>query len=164
MNLQDAVNQSANQPAVGESLILVGSLEKDAGTEKVRIYPNPTNRNQYIILDAETVDGDVVDVTDAFRKQSPELRNSIFSVPVKKGSSFQLVTALTIKVENIAALSKLSVDQLGGGGCSCQHGATNRASCQYRECTTVKGGSYSCREPGPDGHWYCSTCCLVAAK
>jgi hypothetical protein len=165
MKLQDAINQSANQPALGDSLIIVGSLEKDTGTEKVRIYPNPTSRSQYILLDAASVDGDVVDVTDAYRKQSPGLRSSIFSIPVKKGSTFQLITELNVKVEDIAALSKLSVDQRGGGGCSCKQGATNLGSCYSAECTTVGGYTFPCIERGTDGNLYCSHCCAwIAAK
>lgn len=161
MKIQDAINQSANEPAPGEALIVVGSLEKDAGTEKVRVYPEPTNRTRYILLDVESVDGDIVDLTEAYRKRSPALRTSIFSVPVKKGSTFQLIAVTDVKVEDVAALSKLSIDQMGGGRCSCKTPASASASgCQYGPCTTVEGVTYSCKE-GTGDFYYCSNCCVA---
>lgn len=165
MKIQDAIDQAATEPAPGETLIIVGSLEKDTGTEKVRIYPEPTNRTRYILLDVESVDGDIVDLTEAYRKRSPALRTSIFSVPVKKGSTFQLIAAMDVKVEDIAALSKLSIDQLGGGRCSCKPGLRASAieGCSYGPCTTVGGESFSCSEGSGDFR-YCSNCCVAVTN
>ena len=160
MKLQDAIDRSANEPAPGDALIIVGSVEKDTGTEKVRVYPEPANRTRYILLDPESVDGDIVDLTEAFRKRSPALRTSIFSVPVKKGSTFQIINAVDVKVDDVAALSRLSIDQLGGGGCSCKSGARASGGCQYGPCTTVAGETYSCSEGSGDFR-FCSSCCVA---
>ena len=162
MKLQDAIDRSANEPAPGDALIIVGSVEKDIWTEKVRVYPEPANRTRYILLDVESVDGDIVDLTDAYRKRSPSLRTSIFSVPVKKGSTFQIINSVDVKVDDVAALSKLSIDQLGGGGCSCKSGANASYGCYGGQCTTVAGEIYPCKE-GSGEFTFCSNCCVAVA-
>jgi hypothetical protein len=158
MNIEDAMNKVKNQPNQGETLHVVGSIEKDADGGKIRVYPDPYDMSRYVLIDPQSIAGEVLDITEHRRQTNPSQRNLVFSVPVRKGAEIQIVSVITIPVTDVAKLRRLSLDQ--SGRCSCKDGSVMR-SCHFSECTTVGGENYDCWEDGDDGLKYCSGCCYV---
>jgi hypothetical protein len=161
MNIDDALSHAAKQPNQGEALLVVGSIEKDAGSGKVRVYPDHFDKSRYVLIDPQSIAGDVLDITEHVRRSHPSQRNLVFSVPVRKGAEIQIVSMATISVTDVARMSMLSLDQSAGCECTCNgEGPTPR--CLTGRCVSVGGGEYKCSEILEDGHRYCSGCCLIA--
>ena len=63
MNIDEAVDQASREPLQGEVLNVIGSIEKDP-SGKVRVYPDPHDMSRYVLIDSESVSGEVLNVTD----------------------------------------------------------------------------------------------------
>jgi hypothetical protein len=164
MNIEDAVNQASRTPIKAEALNVIGSIEKDAGSGKVRVYPDPYNMSRYVLIDPESVAGDVLDVTEHARRLNPSRRNPVFSVPVRKGAEIEIVSVTKVTITDVAKMRRLSLNQSGCCGCSPEgEGEVARArGCHIGGCTTVEGASYDCWENW-EGYVLCSGCCLIAS-
>jgi hypothetical protein len=55
MNIEDAMNKVKNQPNQGETLHVVGSIEKDADGGKIRVYPDPYDMSRYVLIDPQSI-------------------------------------------------------------------------------------------------------------
>ncbi len=164
MNINEALDLANQEQNPQETLNVIGTIEGDP-QGKIRIYPDPYDLSRYVIVEAQSVTGDVLDVTEHARREDPSRRGRVFSVPVAKGAEIQIVAVKTIMITNVAKMRFLSLDQSGGCGCSGEGTGHHRDSgCTIGACTTVGGGQYDCSERSEDGLVYCSGCCLIAAK
>jgi len=177
MTIDEALNQASQEPSLRETLPVVGNIERDSAS-KVRVYPDPYDLSRYVIVDPQSVDGEVVDVTEHARAEDPSRRGPVYAVPVRKGAEIQIVSVKTITVTDVGRMRFLSLNQSGArrrdagaahhccGGCG-GHGdpiARLPIGCASASCTTVGGTTYSCTDTDPDtGLVYCSGCCLVVA-
>lgn len=163
MNIHEAVDLASRQPGPHETLNVVGAIEGEAGG-KVRVYPDPSDLSRYVLVDPESVAGEVLDVTEHVRRANPSRRGPVFSVPVRKGAEIQIVSVKTVAITDVAKMQFLSLNQSGGCGCTEKgEGHQRSGGCTIGKCITVGGDYYDCSEPWED--WVlCSGCCLVAVK
>ena len=161
MNINEALDLASQEPDPQEALNVVGTIE--AGLQgTIRVYPDPYDLSRYVIVDQQSVTGDVLDVTDHARRENPSRRGRVFSVPVAKGTEIQIVAVKTIAITNVAKMRFLSLNQSGGCGCSGESAGHHRDSgCVTGDCTTVGGVTYECSEQSEDGLNYCSRCCVA---
>jgi hypothetical protein len=165
MNIEEAVKQADGFRLDGEVLNVVGSLEKDPGG-KVKVYPDPYNMSHYVLVDPDSVAGEVLDVTEHARRTNPSRRGPVFSVPVGKGAKIQIVSVTTVTITDVAKMRFLSLNQ-SGCGCGCSgkgetgEGKTRMNGCTIGNCITIEGFSYDCWETW-EGLRLCSGCCLIA--
>jgi hypothetical protein len=178
MNIDDAVSKAKeHKPEAGEVLRLVGRIEEDATPGKLRVYPSLTSSSAYVVIEKASVKGDVLDLTESLRERNPAQQDSVFSVPVEKGTTIEFVTRKTIEITDPATQRNLAADQRpvgrpvakSGGDCGCGCGgakqpeATHYATdggCHQGSCGTVSGETYPCYEGS--GEWtFCSGCCVA---
>jgi hypothetical protein len=163
MNIEEAVNQASGFRSVDEVLHVVGNIEKDPGG-KVRVYPDPYNMSQYVLVDPQSVAGEVLDVTEHARRTNASRRGPVFSVPVGKGATIQIVSVTSVTITDISKMRYLSLNQ-SGCGCSgkgerAADGATEGSGCTAGNCTTLSGETYPCSETW-GGAVLCSGCCVA---
>jgi hypothetical protein len=165
MNIDEALKQAGRESPLRETLPVVGNIEREP-TGKVRVYPDPYDLSRYVLLDPDSVDGEIVDVTEHARSQDPSRRGPVYAVPVRKGAEIQIVSVTTVAVTDVGRMRFLSLNQSGGCGCGGRGDKERRGGgCQIGHCTTVGGGQYDCFEDDPGtGLIYCSGCCLIAAQ
>jgi hypothetical protein len=164
MNINAALDLANPGQNPQETLNVVGTIEGDP-QGKIRVYPDPFDLSHYVVIDAQSVDGEVLDVTEHARREDPSRRGHVFSVPVAKGAQIQIVSVKTIAVTDVAKMRFLSLDQSGGCGCSGEGAGHHRDSgCVTGECTTVGGVTYECSERSEDGLNYCSRCCVAVTE
>jgi hypothetical protein len=162
MNIHEAADMAGEQPAAQETLNVVGEIERDSGG-KVRINPDPFDFSHYVLVDPESVYGEVLDVTEHARRANPSRRGPVFSVPVRKGAEIQIVSVKTIEITDVAKMRFLSLNQSGGCGCAgAGTGHERSGGCNIGHCTTVEGVSYDCWETWKE-FVLCSGCCLIAS-
>jgi hypothetical protein len=166
MNIDEAIKHAGRQPAPRETLHVIGNIEQDS-TGKVRVYPDPYDLSHYVLVDRDSLDGDVLDVTEHARQTNPSRRGPVYSVPVRKGAEIQIVSVKTIPITDPARMRFLSLNQSGCGsgesGCGCHGGddeKVRRSGCHTGHCTTVEGVSYSCWETWHE-YVLCSGCCYI---
>lgn len=164
MNIEEAVKRASGFRSEDEVLHVVGNLEKDPGG-KVKVYPDPYDMSHYVLVDPESVTGDVLDVSEHARRTNPSRRGPVFSVPVGKGAKIQIVSVTTVTITDVAKMRFLSLNQ-SGCGCGCSdkeeaaEGNAGKSGCTAGNCTTVMGESYPCSERW--GDWVlCSGCCVA---
>lgn len=162
MNIEEAVNQASGFRSEDEVLHVVGNIEKDPGG-KVRVYPDPYNMSRYVLVDPDSVAGEVLDVTEHARRTNASRRGPVFSVPVGKGAKIQIVSVTTVTITDVAKMRYLSLNQ-SGCGCSGKgetvEGNAGKSGCSAGNCTTVMGETYPCSETW--GDWVlCSGCCVA---
>lgn len=164
MNISEALDLANQEQNPKEELNVVGTIEGDS-RGRFRIYPDPFDLSHYVVVDQQSVTGEVLDITEHARRADPSRRGRVFSVPVSKGAEIQIVSVKTIAITNVAKMRFLSLDQSGGCGCSGEGAGHHRDSgCVTGQCTTVGGVTYECSERSEDGLSYCSRCCVAVTE
>lgn len=146
MQIDEVLTQQAkaNADAIREDVYyMTGGIAPDPDGSSFRFYHDPSNPRSYIVIDKESIVGDVYPLTDSERAHHGFVKTDVFRVGLPHGTKVKSVsTTIETIGETISAETTLSPRAAG--------------TCHY-----TSGCSSKCCTTGSDGKCYCDTCCIA---
>ena len=123
---------------------LLGAIAADTDVDQIRVYPNPKNPNNYLVVKAAEIIGDAVELHDDFVNSQGLTGFKIYRLTLKRGTDVQAVKIGHHKIgESISG-------QLPKSGQASYPG----------QCEATWGCSSGCCTYASDGQCYCDHCCI----
>ena len=79
-------------------LYLKGAIERDEDAGKFRLYPSPSNKRSFFLVDTKDVAGEVCELTDEEVAREGLAGCKMYTVPISFGSVIQSVTIQNIQL------------------------------------------------------------------
>ena len=146
MDIDEVLQQQAKvvDHASGDDIYyMTGSISADPEGTAFRLYRDPENTRSCLLIKKQDVIGGVHALTDLERTQKGFVRDNVFRIGLKHGTTVKCITTTIAKIGETLSVAAPRSPQLAG---KCVHAS----DCTHHCCTYAS-----------DGECYCDTCCLA---